>query len=97
MASPQICDGRHYIIASGRGHTLAQAYELIAEIARGKTGRRIDIVRVAEPPDLHLIEKRNFVGNSRVFQDHTGWRPRFNLRAGIIDYFDRAAQLAKAH
>ena len=95
--TPQVCDGRHYIIASGRGHTLVEAYGLIAEIARTKTRRRIDILRVDEPPDLHPIEKRNFVGNSRVFQDLTGWQSHFDLRAGIIDYFERADQPAMAH
>jgi nucleoside-diphosphate-sugar epimerase len=85
-----VCDGRPHVIAAGRGHTLAEVYDLIAEVALEHTGRRIEIRRVAEPRDLHPIEKRNFVGNSRLFQERTGWRPRFDLRIGIRDYFVRA-------
>jgi len=91
MTESGVCDGRHYVIASGRGHTLAEAYGLIAEVALAQMGRRIEIIRVAEPLDLHPIERRNFIGNSRAFQGRTGWRPRVDLRAGINDYFVRAA------
>jgi len=97
IAAPRLCDGRHYVIASGCGHTLAQAYEIIGEIAFAQMGRRVEIIRVAEPLDLHPIEKRNFIGDSRAFQKHTDWQPLFDLRAGIIDYFVRAAQPAMAH
>jgi nucleoside-diphosphate-sugar epimerase len=84
------CNGRCYVIATGRGHTLAEAYEFIAEAALERLGRRIEIRYVPEPQDLQPIEKRNFVGNSRLFQERAGWRPRFDLKAGIRDYFYRA-------
>jgi nucleoside-diphosphate-sugar epimerase len=86
---PDVCDGSHYVIASGRGHTLADAYAMIAEVASERFQRRVDIVHEPEPADLHPIEKRNFVGNSHVFQKRTGWRPRFDLKMGIRDYFIR--------
>jgi UDP-glucose 4-epimerase len=91
MTESSVCDGRHYVIASGCGHTLAETYELITEVAHAQMGRRAEIIRVAEPPDLHPIERRNFIGDSRVFQECTGWRLRVDLRAGIDDYFVRAA------
>jgi UDP-glucose 4-epimerase len=91
LGQPQICDGRHYVISKGEGHTLAEAYNLIAAAALEHTGRRIEIRRVVEPVDLHPIERRNFVGDPVVFQGRTGWRPRFDLKAGIRDYFVRAA------
>jgi nucleoside-diphosphate-sugar epimerase len=97
IAAPGVCDGQHYVIASGRSHTLAEAYELIAEVALEQIGCRIEIVRVREPADLHPIERRDFVGDSRAFQERTGWCPQFALRAGIRDYFIRATQPAKAH
>jgi UDP-glucose 4-epimerase len=98
IETPSICDGRHYVIAAGQGVTLAQAYALIAETALDHTGRRSEIRHIAEPADLHPIERRNFVGNSRLFSALTGWQPRFDLAAGIRDYFQRAvpeAALAK--
>jgi nucleoside-diphosphate-sugar epimerase len=90
ILTPAICNGGPYVIASGRGHTLAEAYEMIAEIAVERLSRRVEIVRLPEPADLHPIEKRNFIGDSHEFRARTGWRPRLELRAGIIDYFLRA-------
>jgi nucleoside-diphosphate-sugar epimerase len=95
--TPAVCDGGHYVISSGRGHTLADAYATIAEVALERLQRRVEIVRVAEPADLHPIEKRNFIGNSGAFHARTNWRPRFDLRSGIADYFARAAQPATMH
>jgi nucleoside-diphosphate-sugar epimerase len=92
IVTPAVCDGSHYVIASGRGHTLAEAYTMIAEVAMEQLHRRVEIVRVGEPADLHAIEKRNFIGDSRAFRALTNWRPRFELRAGITDYLMRAAQ-----
>ncbi len=97
MTTPDICDGGHYVIASGRGHTLAEAYAMIAEVAMERLRRRVKIVRVPEPTDLHLIEKRDFIGDPHVFYARTGWRPRFDLRAGITDYFVRTARWEMAH
>lgn len=91
IMEPIVCDGRHYVIASGDGHTLAEAYALIADAALSHMARRVEIIRVPEPVDLHPIERRNFVGISHLFQTRTGWRPRFDLKAGIRDYFMRMA------
>jgi nucleoside-diphosphate-sugar epimerase len=97
IATPDICDGSHYVIASGRGHSLAETYGMIAEIAMEQLQRRIEIVRVPEPAGVHPIERRDFIGDSHVFRTRTGWRPRFELRMGIIDYFVRSAQPVMAH
>ena len=91
LAEARACDGRHYVIASGFGHTLAEAYALIAELALAYTGRRCETRRVPEPVDLQPIERRNFVGNPHRFMERTGWQPRFDLPAGIRDYFARGA------
>ena len=97
IATPDVCDGGHYLIASGHGHTLADAYAMIAEVAMERLRRRGEIVHVPEPADLHPIEQRNFIGDSRVFQARTNWRPHFELRSGIADYFVRAARSEMAH
>lgn len=86
----RVCNGGHYVIATGSGHTLAEAYQTISHGALEYTGRRCEIRRVPEPPDMHPIERRNFVGNSEFFHALTGWRPRFDLKTGIRDYFARA-------
>jgi len=97
ITTPDICDGGHYVIASGRDHTLAEAYAMIAEVAMERLRRSVKIVRVPEPADFHPIEKRDFIGDPHVFYARTGWRPRFDLRAGITDYFVRTARREMAH
>jgi nucleoside-diphosphate-sugar epimerase len=87
--SSSACDGTAYVIATGKGHTLAQAFSMIAEEAQSRTGRAVDLHSVPEPADLHEIERRNFIGNPALFGSRTGWRPRVKLRSGICDYFDR--------
>ena len=89
-----VCDGSRYVIASGCGYSLAEAYQLVADAAFAATGRRVEIRRVPEPADLHPIERRNFVGNSALFQQRTGWRPRICLSEGIGRFF--GAEAARA-
>jgi UDP-glucose 4-epimerase len=90
LNSNQVLSGDHYVVASGRGYTLAEAFELVAEEASHRVGRPVEIRRVPEPPDLYPIEQRNFVGDSSLLQTLTGWRPQVDLRNGIRDYFNRS-------
>lgn len=90
IATPAACDGSHYVIATGRGHSLADAFALVAAEALAQTGHRVEIRRVPEPADLHPVERRNFIGNARRFSARTGWRPHYDLVSGIRDYLARA-------
>jgi UDP-glucose 4-epimerase len=90
-----VCDGSRYVIASSCGYSLAEAYRLVADAAFAATGRRVEIRHVAEPADLHPIERRNFVGNSALFQQRTGWRPRICLAEGIRRNLGDAATRAE--
>jgi nucleoside-diphosphate-sugar epimerase len=96
IAAPAVCDGSHYVVATGRGHGLAEVFKLIAAEVLAQTGRRVEIRRVGEPADLHPIERRNFIGNARLFSARTGWQPRYDLIRGIRDYFARALALQAA-
>jgi len=89
-ANPSLCDGSHYVIATGEGHTLNDAFHLVANEAYARTHRRVEIRQVPEPTDFHPIERRNFFGNAQLFSSLAGWRPRFDLQSGIRDYFNRA-------
>lgn len=84
-------DGRAYVIATGRGHSLAETFAMVAEEAARCGGPHVAVRRIPEPADLHPIERRNFVGNSNLFRQLTGWRPRVGLMGGIRDFFDRSA------
>ncbi|HZP76305.1 MAG TPA: NAD(P)-dependent oxidoreductase [Pseudolabrys sp.] len=96
IAAPAACDGSHYVIATGAGHSLAEAFALVTAEAERQTGCKIALHHVPEPADLRPIERRNFVGNARLLRERTGWRPRFDLKAGIRDYFARALALPVA-
>jgi nucleoside-diphosphate-sugar epimerase len=89
LRTPDILDGGHFVIATGQGHSLAQVYRWIADEARSRTGREPDIIRIAEPPDLLPIERRNFVGDASLFCRSTGWLPVMDLRGGIRHWFER--------
>jgi UDP-glucose 4-epimerase len=91
IASPNICNGQHYVIATGRGHTLAEAFRCIAQQAYRATRRKVEIHHIPEPPDLHAIERTNFIGDARLFHKLTGWRPRIDLESGIRDCLERLA------
>jgi nucleoside-diphosphate-sugar epimerase len=91
LESERARDGAHYVVASGRGCALAQAFALVAQEALHFTGRAVEIRHVPEPKDLYPIERRNFVGDSALFKKLTGWHAGVDLEAGIRDYFERAA------
>jgi UDP-glucose 4-epimerase len=91
VASERVRDGSHYVIAGGSGYTLLRAFELVVQEAARFTGRTVEIRHVPEPLDLHPIERRNFIGDSSLFQELTGWRPQFDLPTGVRDYLERAA------
>lgn len=75
--------GGHFVLGSGEGHTLAEAFRLVAEKARRRTGRCVEVVNVAPPPGQSPIDARNFVADPRRFIDATGWRPRYSLDEGV--------------
>ncbi|HTE77095.1 MAG TPA: NAD(P)-dependent oxidoreductase [Xanthobacteraceae bacterium] len=95
LVSDQVRDGSHYVIASGRGYTLAQAFDLVAKEALRCTRRAVEIRNVSEPSDLNSIERRNFVGDSTLFQKLTGWRAQVDLQNGIRDYFQRSLTVSR--
>ncbi len=89
LATERVRDGSHYVIASGCGRVLTETFDLVAQEALRSTGHRVEIRHVPEPPDLHSIERRNFVGDASLFEKLTGWRAQVDLQAGIRNYFER--------
>lgn len=83
-------EGGHYIIGSGIGHTIKEAFHLIQEITLKKTGTVAHITHIDPPEDLHPIEKRNFIANSERYHNLTGWTPSHQLEDGLkitIDFY----------
>lgn len=76
--------GGHFVIGSGQGHSLAQAFGLVAERVAALTGRAlVAVLHVPPPADVDPITSRDFVADASSFAACTGWRPGVPLRLGI--------------
>lgn len=75
--------GRRFIIGSGTGYSLLQAFRLVSERAALKTGKRTRIVKIAPQGGITALDKRNFIANSRLFRKTAGWRASYGLSEGI--------------
>lgn len=75
--------GRHYVIGSGSGISIRDAFELIAVRVEAQTGRRVPVVLAEPGRPLSGIEQRSFVANPARFVAATGWRPAWPLADGI--------------
>lgn len=76
-------NGNHYVIGTGKGTTLAEAFNLVVEKTFARTGKKVKINSIKPPAELSLIEKRNFIGDSRKFISATGWKADYSLSQGI--------------
>lgn len=76
-------NGRHFVIGSGEGHTIAEAMNLVAGRVALKTGIRAEVRHVEPPFPQSPIEARNFVADASAFQEATGWHPRQKIVGGI--------------
>jgi nucleoside-diphosphate-sugar epimerase len=82
-ASAEAVNARRFVVGSGRGHSLAEAFALVAERAAMRTGRRVNVVKAAPPEPVHPIEARSFVADASRFAQATGWRATVDLTEGI--------------
>jgi len=76
-------NGGHYLVGSGKGHTVAEAIQLVAARVASLGGTEVDVKHVEPPGNLSPVDTRNFVACTRLFQDRTGWRARVCLNEGI--------------
>ncbi|MBI4314142.1 MAG: NAD-dependent epimerase/dehydratase family protein [Candidatus Omnitrophica bacterium] len=83
-------DGGHFVIGSGAGCTVAEAFDLVASqvgsiTGRGiERGRPVEVKQVEPPRPMSPIEMRNFVADSRSFSQATGWLAATSLGEGIV-------------
>jgi UDP-glucose 4-epimerase len=75
-------DGRHFVLGSGVGHTVDEAFRLVAGCAERLTGREVRMLSV-DPPQRSSIDRRNFVADVTQFRCATDWRPETTLINGI--------------
>ena len=83
-------NSQHFVIGSGQGCTLAEAFNLVAERVALKAGQPVPVTHVEPPTPQSPIEARNFVADTTRFWQATGWKARVSLTEGIdrtIDVF----------
>jgi nucleoside-diphosphate-sugar epimerase len=91
-------NGRHFVIGSGKGHTLAEVLNLVADRVALRTGQRVSVIHTAPPTQQSPIEARNFVADTTGFAQATGWTARVSLVEGIdltIEYCLKELQEAR--
>jgi nucleoside-diphosphate-sugar epimerase len=82
-AAMEDVNGKHFVIGSGEGHTLARAITMVSERAQRKTGVQVPVLHTQAPSTLSPIEYRNFIADSRKFNSATGWKATCPLEEGI--------------
>lgn len=90
---PDAVNGRHFFLASGTGHTLADAVRLVARLVGERTGRVVPVEHVDWPSTLAPIETRNFVADVAPLWQAAGFSAAVSLEQGLrqtIDYFSQA-------
>ncbi|MBF0358845.1 MAG: NAD(P)-dependent oxidoreductase [Magnetococcales bacterium] len=75
--------GRPYIIASGHGTTVEDAFTLIVDRVKKEAGIDSSVQLIDPPTKLCGIDLRHFTGNSQAFSSLTGWQPQIGLIEGI--------------
>src|SRR5204863_784879 len=76
-------NARHFVIGSGRGVSIREAFALIAERVERKTGWPVAIGSGEPAAPLSPIERRHFVADHSRFSAVTGWQPQWGLADGI--------------
>lgn len=78
-----VVKGKHFVIGTGIGTSIADAFNLVAKRVELITGKAVEVVHVDEPASLSPVEKRNFVADASLFMKYTGWQPLVDLAEGI--------------
>lgn len=76
-------NGRHYVVGSGSGITIRNAFELVAARVGLLTGRQVRVTTTEPARPLSDIERRSFVADPSRFSGDTGWHPNWDLSDGI--------------
>jgi UDP-glucose 4-epimerase len=82
-AHPEPVNGRHFVVGSGRGVTIREAFELISARVRLLTGTTVPVTTTDRGGALLAIDQRHFVADPSRLSAATGWRPSWSLTDGI--------------
>ncbi|MCA1706303.1 MAG: NAD-dependent epimerase/dehydratase family protein [Actinobacteria bacterium] len=79
-------DGRHFLVGTGEGITVAEAVNRIAEEVARQSGRpRVGVGYSSPPTGWSAVDERDIVIDASAFADATGWSPAFTFDDGLAD------------
>ena len=81
--NPSKTNGRHFILGSGKGHSINNAINMVAQIIQNHMDLKVKVVNIKTPENLLSIEYRNEVANNSGIRKATGWIPSIKLAEGI--------------
>lgn len=82
-AHPETTNGRHFVIGTGKRHTLIDAADLVASHVGDRIGIKVPVELIPSPHPLSPIESRLYGVDSTQFRETTGWQPHIGLSEGI--------------
>lgn len=81
-------NAKYFVIGSGVGHSLYDAFSLVIERVALKTGQYVDLLCIDPPHALDPIEMRDFIADTTSFRNATNWEAKHSLVAGIDHTID---------
>ena len=82
-AGHQSLQGRHFVIGTGVGTTITDAFNMVSQRVALRTGKKTPVVHVDPPKIFSPIEARNFVADSNEFIRLARWKPEVGLVRGV--------------
>ncbi len=77
---------RHYVVGSGERTDFESITTILASIAEERLGEKLSILE--SDTELPLVEMREFVADSALFKELTGWQAKVQLKEGLEKTFD---------
>jgi UDP-glucose 4-epimerase len=71
-----------FVVGSGEGNSFAEIWRIIAEKVKGYTGKEVYIV-CDDSVEIEPFDMRNFIADTTLFHNVTGWQPSIFLDEGI--------------
>lgn len=91
-----LSNGHFYVIGSEEGKTIAEVWQLIADEIKARTGKDVPI-EFDSSVKIEPLDMRNFVADTTLFRQATGWKPQVLIEKGIELTIDALMSRKKYH
>lgn len=74
--------GRHFVIGTGKGHTISEAFGIVSQRVGQVTGKSVKVTH-KNSQKLLKANRHGYLVNPKLFMTTCGWKPNFSLESGI--------------